>query len=248
MIDKFWNRVTRLSYKIDQSATPVPGFIVGLSGTDSIVAFLLCYQAASKHDMAHRVYGIHYKTPGRPQPTWFEKDVLPWLREKAPDARLEVHSPLGANEDQFRWADLHLRALNEIEEREDGRPRVRLLPGGENYWVVGTINATERALGTYSLLADSASVQPLHTLNKSTILAICEELGVPETALEMARFPDCMCGRDEIAAQNVELIDDILRHDIDFHGTHPSLMQTVVRHIGEQKAMNGFKERIPYTI
>lgn len=248
MIQKFHDRVERLISKIGASATPVPGFIVGLSGTDSIVAFLMCHEALRLHGMAHRLYGIHYVSEGRRKPSWFEEHVIPWLRDKCPEARIEVLSPLGGNHDQCRWADLQIRALNEITKSEDGYPSIRVRDFGENYWVVGTINATERFLGTYSLSADCASIQPLHTLNKSTILAICAELEVPEIARHYARQPDCFCGRDEIASQNIELIDGIIANDFDALTTPAPLLDTCLAYVRENVSMNGFKARIPYIV
>jgi NH3-dependent NAD+ synthetase len=243
--------MTRLVEKISLSQTPVPGFIVGLSGTDSIAAFMIAYRAMEYHDKAHRVYGIHYVGRGM-NPTSFEEYALPWLRKVAPNATIEVHAPLGANEDQQRWADLHLRALHTVETNIIGRMGVPLITRrehGETYWIVGTINATERALGKYSLISDSASIQMLHTLYKSDVMAICDELGVPERIMENSRLPDCACGREEIAADNIELIDDLIRGKGNI-GDFPDrvLLQQCWEYIQECKRDYGHKVRIPYTL
>lgn len=276
---KFMDRVERLSNKIRMSQTPVPGFIMGLSGTDSIVAFIMCYDAMAKHGKANRVLGIHYvngpqqlsndyiKSHG-----WFIRDIIPWLRKRCPEATFRAVTPRGGNQDQQRWADLHLRALNRIEyvdhiyngvsdsERTisldvenshsdvSSRERIVALDEEDTYWVVGTINATEKALGRYSLLASAVSVQPLMTMYKSDIIHACEYLGVPQIAIEKSRLPDCLCGRDELAANNVELIDDILRFKADVTAHDPQLLKKLYDYVNESQSIYGFKQRIPYLI
>lgn len=253
-MSKYQNRVDRLYEKIKLSQTPVPGFIIGLSGTDSIVAFMIAYRAMRMVSKEHaaRVYGIHYMDPLKP--TSFNQFAMPWLRDKAQLATIETRNPMGANEDQFRWADLHLRALNNVELTGDGvytpeKLVIERREHGKTYWIGGTINATERALGKYSLISDSASIQLLHTLYKSDIMEICDELGVPERIMENSRLPDCACGREEIAAENIELIDDLLRYKGDI-GSFPdkALLQECWEYIQECKKQYGHKKRIPYQI
>lgn len=41
----------------DRSA---PGLIIGLSGTDSVVAFLAAYRALDRANKAHRLMGVHF--------------------------------------------------------------------------------------------------------------------------------------------------------------------------------------------
>lgn len=76
MLDKFEGLVNRLVAKIEFSQTPVPGFMIGLSGSDSILAFLVLYEALQRRGMEDRLVGIHYKSG---KPTWFENDIFPWL-------------------------------------------------------------------------------------------------------------------------------------------------------------------------
>lgn len=246
-MSRYTDRVERLATKIKMSQVPVPGFIVGLSGTDSVVAFVMCYDAMARFDKNHRVLGVHYVGDKRKTPTWFERDVIPWLEKRCPAAEIITATPLGGNRDQQRWADLHLRALNEIEDRERP-PQVHPYDVEDTYWVVGTINATEKALGRYSLLASAVSVQPLMTLYKSSIIEICRELGVPEIAIDKSRLPDCLCGRDELAADNIELIDNILRFNVDPTKHDPVLLEKLYTYIRDSQADYGFKERIPYVI
>ena len=246
--EKFNKIIDRLCQKIRLSQTPVPGFILGLSGTDSILTFILMCESAKHFDMINRVYGIHYVNEQRRKKTWFEEQIIPWLKEKYPEARLEVQTPLGGNYDQQRWADLHLRSLNEIIVNGSGDKKIAALAQGENYWVVGCINATEKILGKYSILSKSVSMEPIQSLYKSEVLEICKEYGVPEIALEMSQLPDCLCGREEIAAQNLKLIDDIITFKLDMEKYPKELINEVYQYINETKASNNFKNRTPFSI
>jgi hypothetical protein len=238
MLNKYHAIVDRLVYKMNISQTPIPGLITGLSGTDSVLAFLIGYEALSHYGLSSRLLGInyvdHHKRTG-----WFEGNVIPWLKERCPDSNIRVEVPLGGNQDQQRWADLHLRALREV---EDGKPGKNL---AEGYWVLGSINATEKALGTYSVFADTASIQPIQTLYKGSVLKICQELGVPQGLIDRSRIPDCLCGRDELAAKNIEVIDAILTNSVD--PDVPSL-RTLLEYVRDTKKANGFKTRVPYIV
>lgn len=244
MNKKFEARVTRLANKIGMSQTPVPGFIMGLSGTDSVVAFIMCYDALKRHDKAHRLLGINYINGPNQRDRWFASYVIPWLQERCPEANIEVQVPMGGNHDQQRWADLHVRALNRI----DHEGRLHALDEENTYWVVGTINATEKHLGKYSVMATAVSVQPLMTLYKSDIIKICVDLGVPQIAINKSRLPDCLCGRDEKAASNIELIDDILRFNVSPSDHDPLLLAEMYIWVRDCINSYGFKSRIPYVI
>ena len=243
MIEKFHALVDRLVRKMELSQTPVPGFIIGLSGTDSLVAFLIGYEACKIRGMPERMMGVHYVNMRRRKPTWFEEGVIPWLRQRCPEATILVAEPLGGNQDQQRWADLHLRALNDID-----NGAIRSLAPGQNYWLMGSINATERLLGKYAMLATCVSLQPIQTLYKSAILKICEELGVPQIAIDNARIPDCLCGRDELAANNIELIDEILTFRVNPEDHDPDLLNQMYQYIRDLKAQNDFKTRVPFLV
>ena len=242
--------INRLVDKIGMSQTPVPGFMIGLSGTDSIVAFSVLSSALDraqvKFGTPYRLVGIHYADPTK-KPGAFQRLALPWLEELHPEADIMVVEPLGGNQDQQRWADLQLRSVNAVILSDDG-PHITALPEEERYWVAGTINATEHALGKHSVLANSVSMQPIRSLWKSDIMRACEEMGVPGEILENARLPDCMCGRDEIAAQHIELIDDILRYRFDPREHDPDLMITLMGWISDRKREGGFRQRIPYVV
>jgi NH3-dependent NAD+ synthetase len=245
---RFDGLVGRLHAKMGLSQTPVPGFIVGLSGTDSILAFLLVYEAAVRMGIGDRVLGIHYASARRRKPTWFEDGVVPWLRERCPKATILVTEPLGGNHDQQRWADLHLRALNDVVGDETGNVVVSALPAGRNYWVVGCTNLTEFELGKFSAMSERTSVAPLRKVWKSKVLAMCEALDVPSIAIEYSRLPDCLCGRDDIAANNIELIDAILTHEVRVREHDPDLLDMMFAYVRDLKRENGFKQRTPYLL
>jgi len=248
-LEKYNAAVQRLVGKIERSQTPVPGFVMSLSGTDSIIAFLMIYEALRYHGMAHRLQGYHYISTGRRKPHWFDTDVKPWLHRKCPKSWISTEFPLGGNQDQQRWADLHLRALNHVEQDADGNViEIKPYETGKNFWVAGTINATEFALGTYNIAAKSVSIQPIQTFWKSEIIELCQIFGVPDVAIQAAQLPDCLCGRDELAASNIKLIDDILRFRLDAVQHDPVLIERLFEYIRSRKAQNDFKSRTPYVI
>lgn len=281
-LKKYADVQNRLEKKIGYSQVPVPGFIVGLSGTDSLVAFDVLYKAMEVLGRADRMYGVHYAKrvtipsecvrPGpheiMPPPlqnVWgsrFARLAWPWLLDRYPKAYFQVAVPLGGNQDQQRWADLHLRALNEVDykgnlknqqENLDGSARVPIYdihprPHDKRYWIAGAMNATEDALGKYSILANSVSIQPVRSLWKSEILTISQDIGVPQGIIEDSRIPDCACGRDEIAAENIELLDGILRSTYDPTEHDPALVKKLLEYIQINKTDNGFRQRIPYRV
>ncbi len=229
MSDKFNSVANRLAFKLKNSASQVPGLIVGLSGTDSIVAYLALYEACKINDSLDLFHGVHYVNATRRKPSWFEEHVVPWLEEKTSSSIL-VTEPRGGNQDPQRWADLHSIALE------------------ENYWVCGTMTATEWELGTYSMSANCVSLQPIRSLWKTDVMDICSELEVPAIAIENAQLPDCLCGRAELAAQNITLVDDILRNKIDFSKHSLETIMQVQDYIQSTKSDNSFKKRVPYIV
>lgn len=248
---KFNALVGRLIQKIKVSQAPVPGFIVGLSGTDSIVAFVALYTAMQQAKLQKpRLYGVHYISKAAAPSTTFEREGFPFLRALCPEAVVELAVPAGGNRDPQRWADLHLRSLSHVSyaERSGVDPIVQPREAGENYWIAGTINATEHAMGKHSLLANTVSIQPIRSLWKSEIMALCQEWQVPQAIIDAARIPDCMCGRDELAAENIELIDAILRNDFDPSQHDPILLKKLIDYVRDQKRDGGFRQRVPYLV
>lgn len=241
---KYDGVVDRLTKKIGYSQVPVPGFVQGLSGTDSIVAFDALYSAMQNHWREERMLGVHYVDKIVNARGSFANFAIPWMREKYPKATIVIAEPLGGNFDQQRWADLHSRALYKL--NDDGTRSS--LEADETYWIAGAMNATENALGKYTILANAVSIQPVRSLWKSEILEISTKIGVPERIIENSRIPDCPCGRDELAAENIELIDDILRNRYDPTQHDPVLLKKLLEYIAINREANGFRERIPYRV
>lgn len=240
---KFEKIIERFAYKIENSVTPIPGFIVGLSGTDSLVAYLATMMAIEEVGRDIPLLGIHYVDPDKRE-GWFAREIIPLINHPTVthgkcEAIIAV-AP-GGHYDQTRWADLHMRA------RADG-PYHRD-HDAQTYWVVGTINATEHKLGKYSVLANTASIQPIRTLWKSEILEICKFLTIPDVAMEYSRLPDCLCGREEFAAENIELIDAVLKSDPKlFDNWNMTQVQKAYEYIRECKCNFGWKARMPYVL
>lgn len=229
-MEKFNKLKDRLVNKIKMSATPVTGFILGLSGTDSIVTFILLSEVAKI--VGFEVHGIHY-LENYDKFTTFSREVTPWLTSNFPKSHVaELLVPNGTV-DQFRWADLHDRAVNMFENKR--------------LWVANTVNATESALGTYSIMSKSASIAPISSLYKSDVLEICKEYGVPEKLIASSRLPDCICGRDEFAADNIELIDEVLCNNLS-KDYSAEVLRKAMNYIRDTKRENDFKNRTPYSV
>ncbi len=239
--------VDRLVQKMTMSQTQVPGFIVGLSGTDSIVAFDILNSALARMDMGGRLKGIHYVAEGA-RPGAFVREAIPWMQNRYGKEAITVATPLGGNHDPQRWADLQLRSINEISKDDSGQIRIAPLEQSESYWVAGTINATEHALGKHSIGANAVSIQPIRSIWKSDIMEACKIMGVPQLIMDNARLPDCLCGRDEIAAEHIELIDDILKYRFDVRAHDPELVMTLMQWVSDRKREGGFRSRIPYIV
>ena len=177
---------------------------------------------------------------------WFPRVILPWLQNAAPNAQILHDSDIGQYEHELHWANLFKRSL-------DGVMRREAMPDNHGYWIVGTRNATENAIGAYSNLSKSASVEPIIDLYKSDILKICDELGVPKIAAQQSRQVDCDCGRFDIAADNIEGVDAVLKHRRGLitdqqlaNAIEPELLSKLNAFVDDQIRYAGFKKRIPY--
>lgn len=257
--DEFETLVEWCGSLIDQKAAP--GFVVGISGTDSILTFLICAEAFRRRGRPERVIGVHFGrgldpdlAPERlakilklsPMYRWVAREIIPWLQAVAPQAQVWVDAGSADLDDHARWAKLFAISLA-------GEEKTEMLDGTQNYWVVGTRNATEEALGTYSNLSMAASVQPIIRLWKSDVLRLCRLLSVPEVALSQSRQVDCDCGRFDLAADHIEEVDVLLRRrlgqpvasdtTVKLSGELESQLMTFIE---EQVAASGFKREIPY--
>ncbi len=238
----------------------MPGAIVGISGTDSILAFLICARAFAELGKADRVLGVHYgapfppadKTPEQlekilsvnPSYRWVARSIVPWLRDKAPGAIVTVDDSIDFTDDHQRWASLMRSALS-------GASRTEMLDATNCYWVVGTRNATEQALGTYSNISGAVSLQPLIGLYKSDILKICAGLGVPQLAIDKSRQVDCDCGRYDLAADHIDEVDLLIKLRAgevaaEAVSIDADLRDKLEAFIDQQCDYAGFKTQIPY--
>lgn len=226
MNQKFNNLIQRLINKVRMSATPVTGFILGMSGTDSIITYILLNEISKTENF--KVIGIHYGLNDS-----FGKNTIEWLKNlDYSNGEVLIRSAGDAddyNSDQMRWGFLHEYAA------------------GMRYWVANTVNATEKALGTFSIMANSASIAPIISLYKSEVLEICKEFKVPERIINNSRMPDCICGRDEFAAENIELIDLLLSNKYNGGYSDDKLVRAY-EYIRETKKENDFKNRTPYAV
>lgn len=229
-----------------------PSIIVGVSGTDSTLAALLCARAIENADLDCRLHLVHFGSPfppeGRsendvrrilgtsPSYRWVPRVLMPWLAEKLPSALVETRAPPPPGDDHARWAELF---------------RISIEDGG---WVAAPINWTEKLLGNYSSLAKAASVWPIAHIAKSDVLEICRELGVPQIALDNARQADCDCGRDDLAASHIREIDLILEYalgSVAEDKIRSSVAATVLpdlsKYVSDCLTKQGFKAETPYT-
>jgi len=237
-----------------------PGLIVGLSGTDSILTFLICAEALKRVGKQDRLMGVHFgglwpatdmtemnanlALERSPSFRYFGRLIMPWLSGWAPKATLTIDNTPGVKDDDYmRWASLFRRALNGADARDALEP-------GSNYWVVGTRNATEDVLGTYSVLSTPVSVQPIIQLWKSDVLTLCRHLGVPQIAIDNSRQVDCDCGRFDLAADHIEDVDDIIRARVGLPSPPLTIdAETRVKlltFVEEQIQDNYFKRMIPF--
>lgn len=252
---KLFNHLVDRVYKEIVLERKSPGLVVGLSGTDSIVAFLAAVKAFEKIGLANRVVGIHYgkKLPesfeheSEKFPYWFQTEIIPWLKEQAPKSEIIVNSEVDSTKDGLRWGSLLDWSV--IEDPATGSMRA---PENQ-YWVVGTHNRTERELMTYSNMSMAASIQFMTDIWKTEILDISRFLGVPKIAIEKSTQVDCACGRLDLPAANIPEVDAILmvrsgelrRAYLD-KIMDPAKKQSLINYVEEQIAKTSFKKDIPY--
>ena len=239
-----------------------PGFLVGLSGTDSLVAFLAAAKAFEQAGRPNRVLGIHfapsedflYDHPEAEVHLWFRDEMIPWLRKQAPGAQIVVDTSIDWRYDGLRWGSLMDTSVVSsgwsAATPFQHHPTRRMLLPEEQYWVVGTRNLTENTLLNYSNASTAASLQPLIHLWKSEILQIAEHLGAPAIAINKSCETDCICGREALAANHIAEVDDLLKTwgtDSMKEYTRPiGLRLQLTKFIEAQIAKNSFKKNIPY--
>jgi NH3-dependent NAD+ synthetase len=234
-----------------------PGLIVGVSGTDSILTFLACARAFARLGKPQRVLGLHFEHAAAPAPgengiacargdfNWVAREIFPWLRGQAPQAVLEIDRSLPESDDNKRWGHLFSRAVRDTA-RNHGLTSL-------HYFPVGTRNATEQALGTYSQLSKSVSLLPIVDLYKSEVLELCRYLGVPQVALDKSREVDCDCGRFETQANHMRELDlylmqrqGLLSADYVRAAMPREVLNAVREFCAEESYANDFRRRTPY--
>jgi NH3-dependent NAD+ synthetase len=230
-----------------------PGLIVGLSGTDSIVAYLAAYRALDRANMAHRLMGVHFTPsedfladyPEADKHTWFNKEIIPWLRKQTHMSQIVVNDSIDWRFDGLRWG-----ALADISVMDTAERKMRA--SDNKYWILGTRNRTEDRLFNYSVASTIASVQPLIKLYKSEILDICEWLEVPKLVIQKSCEEDCICGREELRAHFGRELDIILNAhatslaNADYLSLNPVVKRKLQEYISERISKASFKTRIPY--
>jgi hypothetical protein len=239
-----------------------PGVIVGISGTDSILSYILCCEAFKRLGKPlQNVRGVNFQHQTQDkfvemnQPfvcmesddtTWVEREIFPWLQERYPDARLEVDTSIPHSKDGARWGAIHDKAKEEVNGRGD-------MLAGTYYFPVGTRNATEQAIGAYTIITGAVSLFPIIDILKSNVIDICEYLKVPQIAIDKSKEIDCDCGRFEIQAYHMLELDEyilkkvyLIGHDLPIvHGT-PEVQHDVKCFFIEENLLNNFKMTIPY--
>lgn len=230
-----------------------PGFLVGLSGTDSLVTFLAAARACEKAGKLNRMLGVHfapsedfiYDHPEAEQHLWFFDTVIPWLRKEVPGVEIIVDTSIDWRCDGQRWG--YLMDLSVVTYT---RKRMMRLPE-EQYWVVGTRNRTEDFLMNYSNASMAVSLQPIIHLWKSEILKLSEYLRVPQVAITKSCETDCICGRQALAANHLQEVDMLLMAasgELFLTDQIPSVLrQQLTKYIDAQMAKAQFKKKLPYT-
>lgn len=233
-----------------------PGFLVGLSGTDSLVTFLAAYKAFERAGKPERMLGVHftpsedflYDHPEAEEHTWFRDQVVPWLAKECPGAEIVTDTSIDWRCDGLRWGSLmDLSVVSHL------KRRIMRLPE-EQYWVVGTRNLTEDVLLNYSNASTAASLQPLIHLWKSEILKVSEYLGVPQVAIAKSCETDCICGRMRFPAQHIPEVDMLLmarREELAWQYVEEKLplelQKQLTGYIRAQIDKGQFKKNIPYS-
>lgn len=235
-------------------AQHAPGLIVGISGTDSILTFLACARAFEKIGRPEAVLGVHYahQTPRtqkgaarlRDEFNVVTREIWPWLQAQAPAATLEMNHDIPVHDDNVRWGHLFSRAVRDTTKGQALTHRF--------YFPVGTRNATEDHLGTYSQASKAVSMLPLVDIFKSEVLDICAHLGVPAAAIAQSRAIDCDCGRYDVQADHMRELDLLIMTrmgllDKKYLTTLPKdTLQKISAFYVHERAANEFRHRTPY--
>lgn len=215
------------------------GGIVGLSGTDSLLTFIICAEGFKKIGKLDHLVGVHYGE----QDSIFAKVGIPFLQKRYPEAALGT---LPSKTDGAIWGDLIDQATMQFP--SDFRPVE------ERLWVIGTKNRTEEILGTYSNSTKLASIEPIITLWKSEVLEICKALVVPDRIINLSYIADCACGNPDMdmIVGNPYHIDVILKKKVgelarDYDGGWDQVWEKeLAQAVDRQIEAAAFKSQIPH--
>jgi len=236
----------------------MPGIIVGVSGTDSLVVFLAAYEAFKQLGRPEAVTAVNFVHPGTIEPSddgkitcvgdndkdWFAREIMPWLEKEAPGANYVLDDTIPFSDDNKRWGNIFSRAIDDTNLNHGMLGNYRL--------VAGTRNKTEAVLGTYTLISKNTSLQPIEHLYKTEILAICDYLRVPDLAIQKSREVDCDCGRFDVQANYLDQLDYYIMSqegiiDPEFLKTlDPDILRDVRNFYIEERENNKFREEVPY--
>lgn len=236
----------------------MPGIIVGVSGTDSLVVFLAAHEAFKQLGKPEAVTAVNFVHPASDQASeggkiscigdlekdWFANEIMPWLKRVAPNANYIIDDTIPFSDDNKRWGNIFSRAISDTELNHGMLGDYRL--------VAGTRNRTEAVLGTYTLLSRAPSLQPIEHLYKTEILDICDFLQVPQIAIDKSREVDCDCGRFDIQANHLDELDLFLmtqQGDLDdsvLETIDPEILTAIRSFYIEERENNAFREKVPY--
>jgi len=115
-------------------------------------------------------------------------------------------------------------------------------------WPVGSRNRTEEILRTYSRPSVLATMLPICGLWKTSVMRLCEHIGVPEEILASSRQADPVCGRpEELSAIGIERVDNFLRAKLGLPTTASSpLNELERRYLEDLIQFNEFKAFLPH--
>lgn len=236
-----------------------PGLIIGLSGTDSILTFMACYSAFEELGKPERVLGLNFEHSSKntldengsenfkcvkTDTNWVKRDIFPFLKSRAPHAILETDDTIPHSDDNKRWGHLFSRAVKSATARQGMIA---------HFFPVGTRNATEQALGTYSQISKSVSMLPIVGLYKTEVLALCEYLAVPQIAIDKSREIDCDCGRFDVQANHMRELDLFIMHkqgllSRDYLNANipRDILNAIIEFYAEETSANSYRPRTPY--
>ena len=219
-LDKAFQKLSEFVAGVIKTEKPA-GLVLGLTGTDSGLAFCVCAEGAKLAGLdKSKVVGIHYGTE-YPYTNWFEQRGTVLVRPELTERSLE--------HDIARWAQLQTYAY-------------------ENHFIlVGTRNRTEHALGTYSTASRVAGLHPIEPLWKSEVFAMCEHLALPKQLIFDSQYmADPACGKCKIGnfANEVDMLIMIEKGLL-----HPDAAVDVPDLIKDRfpTMKRDYKARIPYT-